>query len=179
VTHTFAQDGTYAVTLTVTDNLGATHSVTEQITVAPAASQDCTTTGTAVDCALTLNTRSTVKFTIVSEQCDFSGNNLTLAGPVARTIFFNLCNRAPGDAYTVVQADGVTPYVFEAGTVLAIHFVRGAPGPTDPPASDPGIQVDGTSPTWTLNIDDGGLAGTAGEPDFNDAIISVQATAAP
>jgi hypothetical protein len=163
----------------VTDNLGATHSVTEQITVAPAASQDCTTTGTAVDCALTLNTRSTVKFTMVSEQCDFSGNNLTLAGPITRTIFFNLCNRGPGEEYTVVQADGTTPYVFEAGTVLAIHFVRGTPGPTDPPASDPGIQVDGTSPSWTLNIDDGGLAGTAGEPDFNDAIISVQATAAP
>jgi hypothetical protein len=27
-----------------------------------------------------------------------------------------------------------------------------------------------------LNIDDGGAAGTPGEPDFNDVVLSVQAT---
>ena len=177
VTHTFAAAGTYNVKLTVTDNLGGVAEVTLPITVAPAASQDCTTTGTVVDCSLTVNVRSTVKFTVVSESCDFTGNRLEITAPRAQIVFFNLCNQTPGAEYTVLSAGG-TPLVFEAGTVLAVHFVRGAPGPTDPPASDPGIQVDGTSPTWTLNIDDGGNAGTAGEPDFNDAVISVTATPA-
>jgi PKD repeat protein len=179
VTHTFAAAGTYAVTVAVTDNAGGTAtSAPQQITVTAAQSQDCTTSGTVVDCILTVNLRSTVTFTVVSEDCDFTGNRLAVTSPRAQTIFFNLCNRNTGDNTTVTDAGGA-PTVFAAGSQLAIQFVRGTPDPTDPPASDPGIQVDGASPNWTLNIDDGGLAGTAGEPDFNDAIISVQATAAP
>jgi hypothetical protein len=42
--------------------------------------------------------------------------------------------------------------------------------------SDPGIQVTGSYPSWTLNIDDGGAAGTPGEPDFNDVVVTVTAT---
>jgi PKD repeat protein len=179
VTHTFAAAGTYAVTVAVTDNAGGTAtSAPQQITVTAAQSQDCTTSGTVVDCILTVNVRSTVTFTVVSEDCDFTGNRLAVTAPRAQTVFFNLCNRHTGDNYTVTDVSG-TPTVFAAGSQLAVQFVRGTPDPTDPPASDPGIQVEGGSPNWTLNIDDGGLAGTAGEPDFNDAIISVQATVAP
>ena len=186
VTHTFATAGPYDVTLTVTDNLGGTATVTQQITVAEAASQDCTTsqtgTGPVVDCDLTLGVQSTVKFTMVSEDCAFTGNRLELTEPVQpdKVIFFNLCNQTPGNEVNVTNPDG-SPMVFPAGTVLRVHFVRGtaAQNPGHPPASDPGIQVDGVSPSWTLNIDDGGLAGTAGEPDFNDAVITVTATASP
>ncbi|HEX2250270.1 MAG TPA: PKD domain-containing protein [Gemmatimonadales bacterium] len=178
VTHTYENAGTYSVTLTVTDNLGATGTVTEQITVAQAQSQDCTTTGTVVDCILTVGIRSTVKFTIVSEACDFTGNRLEITTPREQIVFFNLCNQLPGNEYTVLTNTGA-PWVFEPGTQLGIHFVRGTPGPTDPPASDPGIQVDGSSPSWTLNIDDGGNAGAPGEPDFNDAVVSVTASPAP
>ncbi|MDF3053800.1 MAG: hypothetical protein K0S19_1905, partial [Geminicoccaceae bacterium] len=71
------------------------------------------------------------------------------------------------------------PLVFEAGSSLALRFTRGTPGVSDPPAGDPGIQVAGTYPTWTLNVDDGGAAGTPNEPDFNDAVLTVTATAAP
>ena len=177
VTHTFAVPGTYNVILTVTDNAGAVDDVTLPITVTAPALQDCTTTGTLVDCTLTVGVRSTVTFTVVSESCVFAGNRLEITGPNAQIVFFNLCNQLPGNSYTL-QAGG-TDMVVEAGTQLTVHFVRGTPGPEHPPASDPGIQVDGSSPDWTLNIDDGGLAGTAGEPDFNDVIIGVHATPAP
>jgi hypothetical protein len=171
------------VTLTVTDNLGGTGTVTEQITVAQAASQDCTTTqtgtGPVVDCLLTVGIRSTVKFTVVSEDCAFIGNRLEVTAPNPRNqvLFFNLCSQTPGTEATIMTPAGA-PWVFEIGDLVNVRFIRGSVE-NHPPAGDPGIQVDGVSPGWTLNIDDGGLAGTPGEPDFNDAVISVTATAAP
>jgi hypothetical protein len=69
--------------------------------------------------------------------------------------------------------------VFTAGTAIALRFTQGIAGPGDPATGDPGIQIGGTYPNWTLNIDDGGAAGTQGEPDFNDVVLSVQATLAP
>jgi PKD repeat protein len=177
-THTYATAGTFTVTLTVIDNLGGTASATQQLVVTAPASQDCTTTGTFVSCSLTVTQRATIRITMVSEACQLSGNKLEVTAPRAQTAFFNLCNRVPGDEYIVTDAGGA-PLVFEAGTVLTLRFTQGTAGPTDPPTGDPGIQVDGTYPTWTLNIDDGGAAGTDGEPDFDDAVLSVQATLAP
>jgi PKD repeat protein len=193
VTHTYEAANTYQVKLKVTDVAGGVAEVTLPITVqAQAVGQDCTTTpgnntpgagGTnpVVDCLLTVNTRSTITFTLVSEDCDFGGNRLEVdAPPVNADIFFNFCNLPAGTQKTVTIAAGsTTPQVFEAGSVLHVHFVRGPVELSDPPASDPGIQVDGSSPNWTLNIDDGGLAGAEGEPDFNDAVVSIVATPAP
>lgn len=184
VTHTFSAGGTYDVKLTVTDN-GApalTGEITKQLVVAPAAVQDCTTTGTFVDCSLTMTARVTVTFTMSSRACELSGNKIsasaTGANPNPQQVFGNLCSRPVGQQYTVLSAPGV-PLVLESGAVLAIKFEQGTPDPIDPPIGDPGIQVTGSAPTWTLNIDDGGAAGTLGEPDFDDAVITVQATAAP
>jgi PKD repeat protein len=185
VTHTFAAANTYQVTLTVTDVAGGVAEVTLPITVtAPAVGQDCTTsqagTGPVVDCDLTLSVQSTVKFTMVSEDCVFPGNRLELTEPLQpdKIVFFNLCNATPGSVTNITNPD-MSLMVFPAGTVLRVHFVRGPVPEGHPPASDPGIQVDGAFPSWTLNIDDGGLAGTEGEPDFNDVIIDVDATPAP
>jgi PKD repeat protein len=193
VTHTFAAGNTYQVTLTVTDVAGGIAQVTLPVTVqAPTVGQDCTTTpgtdapgnpGTppVVDCDLTVNIRSTVTFTLEDEDCDFGGNKLELVAPAPiQSIFFNMCNQTtPVEKTITISAGSSTPRVFEAGTVLKVRFTRGLLDADDPLASDPGIQVDGSSPNWTMNIDDGGLAGTEGEPDFNDAIITVEATAAP
>ena len=177
-THTYTAAGTYTVTLTVTDNLGlASTPATQQVVVTPAASQDCTTAGTTVDCSLTMTQRVTVKIVVQSEACELSGNKIDVIAPRAQTAFFNLCNRTPGEEYTVLDAAGA-PLVFDASTILALRFTQGPQG-TNPPVSDPGIQISGSYPTWTLNIDDGGAAGTPGEPDFNDVVLSVQATLAP
>lgn len=177
-THTYAAANTYTVTVTVTDNLGATGTASQQLVVSPVASQDCTTTGATVACSLTMTQRVTVKITVVSEACELSGNKLEVTAPRQQTAFFNLCNQVPGNEYTVTDAAGA-PLVFEGGTAIALRFTQGTAGPGDPPTGDPGIQVTGNYPNWTLNADDGGAAGTAGEPDFNDAVLSVQATLAP
>jgi PKD repeat protein len=176
-THTYDAAGTYTVTLTVTDVAGGIGTATEQVIVAPAASQDCTTTGTVVDCSLTVTQQVTVKFTMVSRACELTGNRLELTAPSQQTIFFNLCNRAPGEEYTIRDGAGA-PLRIPAGTALGIRFTQGTADPGDPASGDPGIEVDGSYPNWTLRIDDGGNAGAAGEPDFDDAVISVQATLA-
>ncbi|MDQ3207644.1 MAG: PKD domain-containing protein [Gemmatimonadota bacterium] len=179
VTHTYAAAGTYTVTLTVTDNLGlASTAATQQLVVSAPASQDCTTTGRTAACTLTPSARVTIKITVVSTACELSGNKIEVTAPRLQTAFFNLCNRTPGEEYTVTDAAGA-PLVFEAGTPIALKFTGGAAGPNNPPTGDAGIQITGSYPNWTLNIDDGGAAGTPGEPDFNDVVLSVQATLAP
>jgi PKD repeat protein len=180
-THTYAAPGPFNVTLTVTDNKGAIGTATQQLTVSPAASQDCTTSVTVVDCSLSGITRPvTVKITIISTDCQLAGDKLTVtpAGQTEQTAFFNLCNRAVGENYTVQVAGGGAALVFQAGSTVPLRFHQGPQG-TNPPVSDPGIRVTGRFPNWTLNIDDGGAAGTPGEPDFNDVVLSVQATNAP
>ncbi len=120
-----------------------------------------------------------MKVTVVSTACELTGNKLVaFPGPGEQTVFFNLCNQPDNAEFTIRDAGGL-PLVFEAGTPLPLRFIRGTPGASDPPAGDPGIQVTGAYPNWTLNVDDGGAAGTAGEPDFNDAVLTVTATAAP
>ncbi len=178
VTHTYEEAGTYPVVLTVTDAGGLPGTSTQQLTVTAPAATDCTTAGTLVTCSLTMTQRVTVKLTVVGEDCELSGNKIEVTVPRQQTAFFNLCNQPAGAEYTVQEAGG-TPTVFEAGSTLTLRFTQGTPGPADPATGDPGIQVTGTYPNWTLNVDDGGAAGTPGEPDFNDVVLSVQATVAP
>ena len=178
VTHTFAVAGSYNVKLDVTDVAGGTATVTKAVTVSPAASQDCTTTGRTASCTLTPSARVTVKIRIVSTACELSGNKIEVTAPRQQTAFFNLCNRTAGEEYTVTDAAGA-PLVLAAGTPISLRFTGGAPGAGDPAAGDAGIQIDGNYPNWTLNIDDGGAAGTGGEPDFDDVVLAVQATLAP
>ena len=178
VTHTYAASGTYPVVLTVTDGGGLTHTSTQSLTVTAPAATDCTTAGTLVTCSLTMTQRVTVKLSVVSENCELTGNKLEVTIPRQQTAFFNLCNQPAGAEYTVQEAGGAAT-VFEAGSTLTLRFTQGTPGPADPATGDPGIQVDGSYPNWTLNVDDGGAAGTQGEPDFNDVVLSVQATLAP
>lgn len=178
-THTFGNAGSFNVVLSVTDDKGATNSVTQAVTVAPATSQDCTSTSTTVDCSLGITQQSTIKITLVSRNCELAGNRLTITAPVAQTAFANICNRTPGEEYTVHASGTLDPLVLQAGSQLSFRFFQGSPDPTDPPTGDPGIRITGSYPTWTLNVDDGGAAGSPNEPDFDDAVFTVQATPAP
>jgi PKD repeat protein len=179
-THTYAAAGAVTVTLTVTDDKGGTGIFSKPLTVAPAASQDCTTStsGTfkVVDCTLTMTQTVKVKFIMGQESCDFSGNDLRVTAPVSQGVFFNLCNRTVGEEKTLMDATGTAVLVFQPGSQLTIRFLQGH-GDAGEGASDPGIQISGSSPNWTLNIDDGGNPGVGGEPDFNDAIVRVEASA--
>ena len=182
-THTFQTANTYNVTLTVTDDKGAVATSSQQLTVAPAASQDCTTSalgsGTRiVSCALTVTQKSTVKFTVQSRSCQLAANQLRVTSPRDQYIFFNLCTRPVGTEQTLNDTNG-SPLVLAGGTQFAFRFEQGTGGPSDPATGDPGIQIEGSYPNWTLKIDDGGAPGTPGEPDFNDAIITVTASTAP
>jgi PKD repeat protein len=186
-THTYAAPGQVTLTLTVTDDKGGTNTASQSITVSQQASQSCTTTGKRVDCSLAVTQKATVKITLVSHSCELPGNDLTipaLTPPQAappQTVFLNLCNRTDGESYTISQDGTATgpPQVLQAGTQLVIRFHQGTPGPNDPPAGDPGIRLQGSYPSWTLKVDDGGAFQNPGEPDFNDAILLVQATSAP
>jgi PKD repeat protein len=178
VTHTFAAAGPASVTLTVTDNLGATGSSTQTVNVTAPTSQSCTTTGNVVDCNLGITQKVTVALTVQSRSCELTGNKLAVTVPRAQNLFFNLCSGVVGATETVKDVNGA-PAVLAAGSTLSLRFTQGTADPTDPVPGDPGIRLDGTFPNWTLNIDDGGNPGAGGEPDFNDAVITVTATLAP
>ena len=174
VTHTYDVAGTYTVTLTVTDNAGATATANQQLVVSAPASQDCTTSGVLVTCTLTITQAGAVKLVIVSEACELAGNKIEVTAPRLQTAFFNLCNQPVGATYVVVESDNTTPTVFAAGATITLRFTQGPQG-TNPPVSDPGIRVTGNYASGLdLNIDDGGAAGTPGEPDFNDVVLRVQ-----
>lgn len=177
-THTFAAAGTYTITLTVTDDKGATSTpATQQLTVSPATSQSCTTSnpGTVrvVDCLVNITSTGQVKITLLSRSCELGNNKLMITAPQAQTVFTNLCFLPEGTSYIVKDQNG-QPLVIQAGTQLGVQFRQGTADPGDPATGDPGIRIAGSFPNLTLNIDDGGNAGAPGEPDFNDAVVLIQ-----
>jgi PKD repeat protein len=173
-THTYTTVGTFNVTLTVTDSQGATGTITQAVTVSPASSQACTTSGTFVDCTLTLTQRSTVTVTLTTNDCELGGNRVDVRDPsnARQVLFFNGCFLSEGSQFLVDDATGA-PIVFEAGTSLVLQFRQGTGVPAP---GAPAAQIEGTFPSWTMSIDDGGNPGGPGEPDFTDLVLSVQAT---
>ncbi len=173
-THTYAATTVteYTATLTVTDasdNQGS-HDVT--FTVTPAAG--CTSGTEDIDCTLDITDKSTLVFTLTSSDCGFTGNELDITSPITEAVFTDGCSESVGTEYHINSDQP-----FDAGTQLTFKFTQGVGQPGDPERVPPQIRLEGTYPDWTLSIDDGGNTGRPGEPDFNDLVLAVHATAAP
>jgi hypothetical protein len=124
-----------------------------------------------VSCPLTLTSKSTVTITLTTVSCNANGNTLTITSPITETVFTDGCHTPAGTVYTINGGAA-----FDAGTDLEATVTSGS---TDPARIPPAVSITGTFPTWTLNFDDGEDPTGPGEPDFNDLVITVQATVVP
>jgi PKD repeat protein len=183
VTHRYTTAGDKTVTLTVTDDAGATGTTSQTVSVTAAPASDCPPApGSATNALCTLQLSGTqnsqVNITMTSRNCELVGNRVTVQQPTKQSVFDNICNRDVPPAYTVKDVNGATA-TFQAGAQLPIQFTRGEPRAGDPPAGPPVARVRGTFPDWTITIDDGGNPDGQNEPDFNDVILAVHATVVP
>jgi PKD repeat protein len=171
----------FTVTLTVTDNEGATDVETQTITVSPPppGAEGCTTSGTRVDCLLDIASRSNIKLKLTGISCSLNGQRIVIPPPSSDQVFLNVCSRAVGDSTKIFGGPGDEAFVYEAGSQTTIRFVQGTASTGEPTPSAPVGQVTGSFPNWTINFEDGANPGGAGEPDFTDVVLEVQAIPAP
>jgi len=172
-TYTVSDVTDFTVTLTVTDASSAQSTAQQTITITPPAPLECN----GVTCTLSVTAKATLTATIVSHDCEFTGNRLRITSPITQNIFTNGCTAPLNQPITITgpNPDGS----FDAGTEIQAEFTQGVGKPEDPERGTPAIQLTGTYPDWTINIDDGGNPTGAGEPDFNDIVVTVHATPVP
>lgn len=175
-TYVFASPTTAQVTLTVTDDDGATDQITKSVAVTPPGGLTCDNgSGTFVGCTLDLTSKSTVTITLSAEDCNATGNTLSITSPITETVFTDACHTpVPGTPGATVAINGGNS--FNAGTSLSAQMTSGS---TDPNRIPPAVHVTGTFPDWTLSFDDGEDPTGPGEPDFNDLTVTVHATIVP
>jgi len=171
----------FTVTLTVTDDEGATDVETQTITVSPPPPgvQGCTTTDTRVLCLLDIAERSNIKLKLIGLSCDLNNQRVVIPPPSSDQVFLNVCNRSVGDSTMIFGGPLDEAFIYEAGSQTAILFRQGTPD-ADEPAPNPAVgQVTGTFPSWIINFEDGDNPGAPGEPDFTDVVLQVEAVPAP
>lgn len=171
----------FTVTLTVTDNQGATGVVTQTFTVPtrPPVAEGCTTSGTQVDCALNITARSNIKLKLIGVNCSLRKERVVIPPPSSDQVFLAVCTRAVGDSTKIFGGPLDTPFVYEAGSQVWIRFDQGIPDAAHPILDPPAGVVTGTFPNWVINFEDGANPGAPGEPDFTDVVLQVDAIPAP
>jgi PKD repeat protein len=171
---------TFTVSLTVTDNEGATDSESQVISVSPpvAGAEGCVTDDFIVKCALNVTAASTMKVTLLTVDCDRSleSTRLIVPPPISDKVFLHVCGASAGDAIGIYGGVGDKLIVYEAGSQVLLWFKQGTPDLNHPPIAPPSGRLEGTFPDWTLYFDDGTNPTGTGEPDMNDLIAGVHAT---
>jgi PKD repeat protein len=169
----------FTVTLTVTDDAGASDIETQTITVSPPppGAEGCTTSDTLVDCVLDVTAQSIIKLKLLGVSCDLHGENVTV--PQGDQVFLNVCARSVGDSTKIFGGPADTAIVFPAGSQVRLRFRRGIVDAGDPAPAPPEAHLVGSFPNWTINYEDGDHPGAAGEPDFADVVLGVEAVAFP
>jgi PKD repeat protein len=171
----------FTVTLTVTDNEGATDVETQTITVSPPppGAEGCTTSGTRVECDLDIAARSNIKLKLIGISCNLLGQRVTIPPPSSDQVFLNVCSRVVGDSTRIFGGPGDSAFVYLAGSQTRIWFTQGTPRAGEPAVGPPAAQLVGSFPNWTINFEDGARPGDAGEPDFTDVVLQVEAIPPP
>jgi PKD repeat protein len=169
------------VTLTVTDNEGATDVETQTFTVSPPplVAEGCITSGAVVDCALNVTGRSTMKVKLLAINCDLAKERVVTPPPISDQVFLGVCRRTVGEEIGIFGGFLDELIVYEAGSQVWIRFVQGIPDADHPVLNAPAAHFVGTFPNWTINFEDGANPGGAGEPDFTDVVIELQARLVP
>lgn len=161
VVHEYAASGNFTVKLTVTDDVGATHSRTRTVTtVNPETTSltcvDGSAPGGVVACKLSLAAPAGFKVKLESIDCRAHGNLFRITEPVQDTLVTDGC-------YEEVGKEIVHAGPFPTGTEIAAEVI--APLLGNPPA----LRVEGAYPQWTIKYEDGD------DSDFNDLIMTVTA----
>ena len=173
-TYTVSARTQFPVTLTVTDNEGATAVSTQIVTISPfpPTAQGCTTSGSNVECVLDIPTRSTLRLTVNGVSCSLD-QKISAPPPAGDQMFLAVCNRKVGDTTRIFGGTLDELWVYEAGSQARIWFTRAnSTRVLNPPEG----RVEGSWPNWTLSFEDGDNPGAPGEPDFSDVVIGVTAT---
>jgi PKD repeat protein len=175
----------FTVTLTVTDNEGATDVETQTISLAPpaAVAEGCVTKNhpdaVMVDCAFNVPVRSTMKLKLLDLNCDLRKQRLVTPPPISDQSFLMVCWETEGRELGIYGGPLDELIVYEPGSQVVIRFVQGIPNNGEPPLGPPAATFTGTFPDWTMNFEDGENPGAEGEPDFLDVVVGLHATVVP
>jgi hypothetical protein len=101
---------------------------------------------------------------------------LRITAPVDTTLFTDGCNTPEGTSFEL----GGAGTVFTSGTTIVPEVISGSQSLSFTPTLR--LQAGSAYPTWILEFDDGEGCGDADptcggdEPDFDDLVITIQAT---
>ena len=162
--HAYGAGQSYTATLVVTDNAGATDTVSKTAEPqAPTADLTCTDApapGASAVCSLTLPQTAGVQAVLgPPKPCGAVGDILAFTAPVADTLTTDGCSAPAGTAAQVAPSPAGTVVTFEMRGGLTQYSTA--------------VHVSGSYPAWTLNIEDALGAPFAPVPDFADLIVTL------
>jgi PKD repeat protein len=177
----------FTVTLTVTDNEGATDVETQTVSVSPpvVGAEGCfnKTIGNparaVVDCAFNVTAKSTMKVKLLAINCDIEGQRVVAPPPIGDQMFLAVCERTAGEEIGIFGGPLDKLIVYEAGSQVVIRFFQGFADRRHPVLEPPSATFEGTFPDWTMHFEDGSEPGEPGEPDFADVVVGLHATVIP